>query len=166
MSKARIAGVFYLLTFIFGIYALVIRGTYAVTAGLIASGCYLVVTLIFYLLFAPVNRSLSFVAAIVSLAGLAVGVVQARVPVNAMVFFGFYCLLIGYLVFKSTFLPRSIGVLMAMAGVAWLTFLSPRFAQSLSPYLMIPGFIGEGSLTLWLLFGPVGVPTGAPPVRV
>ena len=68
----------------------------------------------------------------------------------SFVFFGFYCLLIGYLIFRSTFLPRILGVLMAIAGLGWLTFLSPPLAHYLSPYILAPG-LGEGSLTLWLL---------------
>ena len=68
-----------------------------------------------------------------------------------MVFFGFYCLLIGYLIFRSTFLPRILGVLMAFAGLGWLTFLSPMLANHLSPYIFAPGILGEGALTLWLL---------------
>jgi len=51
-----------------------------------------------------------------------------------VVFFGFYCLLIGYLIFRSAFLPRILGVLMAFAGLGWLTFLSPPLANYLSPY--------------------------------
>src|SRR5262249_1125560 len=68
-----------------------------------------------------------------------------------LVFFGFYCLLIGYLIFRSTFLPRILGVLMAFASLSWLTFLSPPRAKYLSPYILAPGILGEGSLTLWLL---------------
>ena len=67
------------------------------------------------------------------------------------VFFRFYCLLIGYLVFRSTFLPRILGVLMMFAGVSWLTFLHPPLANSLRPYNLVPGILGEGSVTLWLL---------------
>jgi hypothetical protein len=44
-----------------------------------------------------------------------------------------YCLLIDYLVFRSIFLPRVIGVLMAFAGLGWLTFLYLPLAQYLSP---------------------------------
>jgi len=51
-----------------------------------------------------------------------------------LVFFGFYDLLIGYLIFRSAFLPRILGVLMAFAGLGWLTFLSPPLASHLSPY--------------------------------
>jgi hypothetical protein len=68
-----------------------------------------------------------------------------------VVFFGFYCLLIGYLIFRSAFLPRVLGVLMALAGLGWLTFLSPPLANYLSPYILVFGFLAELSLCLWLL---------------
>jgi hypothetical protein len=69
----------------------------------------------------------------------------------ALVFHGFYCLLIGYLIFRSTFLPRILGALMAFAGLAWMTFLLPPLANYLSPYNVASGFLGEGSPMLWLL---------------
>lgn len=75
----------------------------------------------------------------------------------SMVFFGWYCLLIGYLVFRASFLPRVLGVLLAIAGLGWLTFLSPPLVRLLSPYILIPGLVGEGSLTLWLLIRGVNV---------
>jgi hypothetical protein len=68
-----------------------------------------------------------------------------------IVFFGFYCLLIGYLIFRSTFLPRLVGVLLALAGVGYLTNLYPPLEHALSLYPQVPGLLGEGSLTLWLL---------------
>jgi hypothetical protein len=74
-----------------------------------------------------------------------------------LVFFGLYCLLIGCLIFKSTFLPRILGVLMALAGLGWLTFLAPPLANALSPYVLVLGFLAELSLMLWLLVKGVNV---------
>lgn len=67
-----------------------------------------------------------------------------------LVFFGFYCLLIGHLIFRSAFLPRILGALMGFAGLGWLTFPAPPLAKYLSPYILTPGVLGEGSLMLWL----------------
>jgi Domain of unknown function (DUF4386) len=150
LLKARIAGVLYLLTFLTGIYALLVRSRLGFAAGLIAGASYIAVTLLFYGIFKPVSRSLSLLAALISLAGIIAGPLGLR-SVNPLVFFGFYCLLIGYLIFKSTFLPRILGALMAFAGLGWLTFLAPPLAKYLSPYIFLPGVIGEGALTLWLL---------------
>jgi hypothetical protein len=70
----------------------------------------------------------------------------------ALAFFGGYDLLIGYLAFKSTFIPRPIGVLMIITGLGWLTFFIPPFAASLLPYnAIIAGIVGEGAMILWLL---------------
>jgi hypothetical protein len=74
-----------------------------------------------------------------------------------VVFFGIYCLLIGYLIFKSTFLPRILGALMALAGLGWLTFLYPPLANHLSPYNLVLGFLAELSFCLWLLVMGVNV---------
>ena len=69
-----------------------------------------------------------------------------------MVFFGWYCLLIGYLISRSTFLPRILGVFMAIAGLSYQLFLSPPLASHLFPYVVKPaGALGELSLILWLL---------------
>jgi Domain of unknown function (DUF4386) len=72
-----------------------------------------------------------------------------------LAFFGAYCLLIGYLIFRSTFLPRIIGAFMALAGLGYMTFLSPPLAGYLFPYNLAAAPLGEGSLMLWLLVGGV-----------
>ncbi len=158
--KARIAGVFYLLNILTGALALVfVNGR--LVANLIATACYVAVTLLFYGMFKPVNRSLSLLAAFLGLAGCAFGALRTfhldPFHISPLVFFGLYCLLIGYLIFKSTFLPRILGLLMAFGGLGWLTFLSPPLASRLSPYNMAPGILGEGALTLWLLVVGVNV---------
>lgn len=93
------------------------------------------------------------------LQALALVLLKVRLQANniGLVFFGFHCLLIGYLILRSTFLPRIIGALMVFAGLGWLTFLFPPLAESLAPYNMMPGGLGEISLTLWLLVKGVNV---------
>jgi hypothetical protein len=57
----------------------------------------------------------------------------------------------GYLLFRSTFLPRILGAPMAVAGLGWLVFLSPTLTHFLSPYNLAVGMLGEASVCLWLL---------------
>jgi hypothetical protein len=77
--------------------------------------------------------------------------------------FGFFCLVTGHLIFRSTFLPRILGVLLAIAGLCYLTnsfadFLFPPFSAHLFPYILVPCFVAELSLCLWLLVMGVNVP--------
>jgi len=85
---------------------------------------------------------------------------KVRVQGNnrGLVFFGLHCLGAGYLILRSSFLPRAIGALMVFAGPGWLTFVFPALANSLAPYNMIPGGVGELSLTLWHLAKGVNIP--------
>jgi hypothetical protein len=78
-------------------------------------------------------------------------------------FFGLHCLPVGLLILRSTFLPRFLGLLMVFAGIGWITFclasvLSPPVASFLFPYILLPGMIGEGTLTVWLLARAVDAP--------
>jgi hypothetical protein len=209
--KARIAGVFYLLTTLTRMFVeisvrdrLVVSDDAAATAtnilahqplwrwgfaaDILAFASYVALTALFYELFKPVNRSVSLVAAFFSLVACAVQAVSSLfhlaplallggtpylrvfnveqlqalalmfLRLRAMcyhniglVFFGLYCLLIGYLIFRSTFLPRIIGVLMVLAGLSYLMFVSPPLAPSLQPYILVFPGVGQISLTLWLL---------------
>ena len=157
---ARTAGALYVITIVAGTLALVAPGGRMV-ANLVAAASYVAVTILFYFVFEPVNRTLSLTAALVSLTGCVWGALGAfkmlPIRLNPLAFFGVYCLLIAWLISKSTFLPKFLAVLMALGGLGWLTFLSPSLAASLSPYNMFPGILGETVLTLWLLVKGVDV---------
>jgi uncharacterized protein DUF4386 len=166
-TRARITGVVYLLYFLTAVSADVFVGRGRVVlfdaVSLVADAFYIAVTLRFYYMFRPVNRGLSLLAAFFSLMGCANDVLClfhiAPYKISSLAFFGPFCLLIGYLIFRSTFLPRILGVLMALAGVGWLIFLSP-LASPLATYLKILGFLAEASLMLWLIVKGVNIPRG------
>jgi len=78
-----------------------------------------------------------------------------------LIFFGFACLLYGYLLFRSGYFPRTLGVLMAIAGLSYLTnsftlVLAPAYAGRTFPILVL-ALIGELSLCLWLIVKGVNV---------
>jgi len=212
---ARITGVVYLLYFLTVVSSallmrgIIVSGDPAATAtniltherlfrlsaavGLIATALYIAVTVLFYGLFRPVNKTVSLLAAFFSLVGCAiqafgslfqvaplavlegspylsvfkadqlqaVALMFIKLNVQAtytyLVFFGLFNLLIGCLIFNSTFLPRILGVLMALSGLGWLTFLSPSLANYLLAYIEILGIIAEAALMLWLLVKGVNV---------
>src|SRR6266567_1313073 len=76
---------------------------------------------------------------------------SARAFNTYLAFFGIWCVLMGYLIFRSTFMPRIIGVLEAFAGLCWLTYLWPPLGRYLSPYNQVLSAPGELSMMLWLL---------------
>ena len=163
--RARITGVVYLLYFLTAVLAQFFVGRKLVVYGEvvngIAFGFYIVLTLLFYFMFKPVNGIVSLVAAIFSLAGCTLGVLDLfhvdPSHISPLWFFGPYCLLIGYLIVRSTFLPRALGWLMVFAGLAWLAFLFPAVAKHLSIYIMGLGVLAEASLMLWLVVKGVNV---------
>lgn len=69
----------------------------------------------------------------------------------SLAFSGFYAVLTGWLVFRSGFLPRFLGVWSELAGVGWLTFLYPPLGYRLFNYLAVFGFLGAAALIVWLL---------------
>jgi hypothetical protein len=78
------------------------------------------------------------------------------------VFYGFDFIVVAWLVINSTFLPRIIGVLLAIDALTYLaggftTMLAPGVAARLGSWVGIPTIIAEGSLCLWLLIAGVNV---------
>ncbi len=80
-----------------------------------------------------------------------------------LIFFGIVCLLEGYLIFKSGYFPKTIGLLMQIAGICYLTnsfalILFPKLANNLFPIILMPPLIAELSLCLWMIFKGVNLP--------
>ncbi|HXX21699.1 MAG TPA: DUF4386 domain-containing protein [Terriglobia bacterium] len=167
--KARIAGLLYLLIFIAAPSG---APTATPAKMMITLACDIGVAIILCNLLKPVSKSLSLLSASFRLIFVAVMAVDSlnyfglldlfksahsAAAFNtgygiALVPFGVHCLLIGYLIFKSIFLPRILGVLLALAGLGYLAFLWPPLGSHLFfPYIVVPAILGEGLLTVWLL---------------
>jgi hypothetical protein len=96
-----------------------------------------------------------------SLSGLTVaqaqGLALALLNLNSeafntyLVFFGFWCVLAGYLIARSTFMPRILGVLLVIDGVGWSLFLWPPLAVLLFPAIAVASGISELPLQVWLI---------------
>jgi Domain of unknown function (DUF4386) len=152
--KARLAGGLWLLSFLVVAFTeSFVHGPLNIAGGLIAVSGMVVVTLLLYGIFKPVSQGLSLIAAFSSLVGLGFEALRWQ-PLGmnvAIVFSGCYCLLLGILIFRSTFLPRPLGALMTFSGLGWLTYLSTPIANLLSPYNLASGVLGEALVMLWLL---------------
>jgi hypothetical protein len=69
---------------------------------------------------------------------------------------------LGYLIFKSSYLPKAIGVLMQFAGLSYLInsfvlILAPAISERIVPAILLPAFVGEVSLYLWLTIKGVNI---------
>lgn len=74
----------------------------------------------------------------------------------SLVFFGVYCLLLSWLIWRGRSIPKAVGVMVAAAGacnlvnsLAWLG--APQWAANLPSYFTLPTLLGELALALWLL---------------
>jgi hypothetical protein len=80
----------------------------------------------------------------------------------ALIFFGFACIVEGYLLYKSGYFPKFIGILMQLAGLCYLVscfaaLFAPALSNLLTPAILLPPLIGESSYCLWLLIKGVDV---------
>lgn len=208
--RARLVGVFFLLTILMGAFAqgliaerLVVGGNATATAAnilkhetlfrlgfgvyLVELACQITGTVLLYDLLKPVSKSGSLLAAIFGLIGCTIKIlsrlfffapllvlgnahylsvfnaeqlnalallflkVDYQAETMAMIFFGFYALLKGYLVYRSTFLPRMLGAIGMCGGLALLTYLYEPLAARLVLYIVALGVLGALLNNVWLL---------------
>lgn len=187
--NARVAGALYLVIIVFGIATELIRSSVLVSGDPAATAenvrdsgwllraafsatlayilCEVVLTVILYLLFTPVSRPVSMVAAafrLISLAIYGLNLVNLLAPVLlidagqpqssallfldlhlygysiGLTFFAMNCFAMGYLLVKSSHVPTALGILLGVAGVGYLT--------NSYAYFLVPGYHGSATLLL------------------
>jgi hypothetical protein len=84
--------------------------------------------------------------------------VNDRGAAMALAFFGIAAPLHGYLIVRSTFLPRTLGVLAIIGGLGWLSFLYPPVGYRLFAYIAPVGLLGAIAQVVWLLVFGVDEP--------
>jgi hypothetical protein len=155
---------------------------------LVALLCDVVVAVLLFELFRPVSWTLSALAAALRLIDVVIIAVnllnhfEALLLIKAgeiapaiatlrtyaygfnlgMIFFGLNLLFLGYLIVKSSYLPRFIGVLLEIAGVAYIVnsyvlILAPAASSKVFAFMMVAPFLAEASLAVWLLAKGVNV---------
>ncbi|MDB5692192.1 MAG: hypothetical protein JWO81_1255 [Alphaproteobacteria bacterium] len=152
-------------------------------ADLAGAAAYAGVSLLLYELLRPVSRSLSLAALGFGLAGstvMAANLVNMYAPLVliraggaaalvlvfvrlhgvgyniSMLFFAVQVSFLGWLVLRSTFLPRILGILLLIEGACSLVhcfglFLDFGFIDRFDTWILLPGLFAEGGMTLWLL---------------
>jgi hypothetical protein len=207
---ARMAGLFFLLTILAGIFAqglvserlilfsdasatatniLSHKGLFqlGLTVYLIEMACQIATITLFYVLLRPVSRNLNLLSTVWGLAGSVIKIfarvfyIASLFPLGgsralssfsveqlqqlalillrindlgaavALGFFGLETTVKGYLIFRSTFLPRWLGVLSIISGAGWLTFLYPPLGYRAFPIIALIGLVGSVAMIFWLL---------------
>ena len=149
--QARAIGAVYLLYFVVALLSLVV---FKQALELVSVVIYVVVTLLFYILLRPVSHGLALLATTFSLVGQALAVLF-HATAAGLVCDGLFLIVLGFLIVRSTFLPRPLGILIVLAGLAWLTFAVPALSGRVHTYVEALGFVAELALMVWLLVAGV-----------
>lgn len=160
------------------------------TIELLMFSCDIVLAAIFYFLFRPVSAGIALVASLFRFAEAIFGCINttwhfaavvvpaAQLPSLVLTFlnvhetgmnaalllFGIHCVLLGYLIFESGYLPKVLGVLLVIAGVGYClnslaSFVAPRLEDTILPVIfLLPALPAELGLCLWLLIKGVNQP--------
>ena len=207
---ARMAGLFFLLTILTGLFAqgfvserlidfsdaaatatniLAQRSLFqlGLTVYLIEMACQVAMMALFYLLLRPVSKSIALVSTFWGLTGCVIktfarvfyiaplfllggspafsGFSAAQLQQLALMllrindmgaaialgFFGLNAVVKGYLIFRSTFLPRWLGVLSIISAAGWLMFFYPPLGYRAFPIIALLGLVGSAATIFWLL---------------
>ena len=158
-------------------------------AEIVVLTCDIALAVIFYRLLRPVSRTIAMLAAFFRLAYAAINganvtlhfapllvltgqpAPQQSLAVTftqlhllgfdvALIFFGIHVALLGYLVFRSTYLPRILGLLLMLGGAAYLansliSLLMPAALSGRALILLAPAGLAEIAIALWLLVAGV-----------
>ena len=136
-----------------------------------------VVALGLYVVLKPVNKSLSLISAVLRLIytaimGISLIALMLLYPnefsygqLISYIFFIAHIFIFGYLVFKSGYIPKILGILLMISSFCYIIllygkfFLPKEWMEILFMIVFVPPFISEISLGVWLLFKAAKLPS-------
>jgi hypothetical protein len=118
-----------------------------------------VLAVLLYRLFAPADPHIALALLPLAFIHYVIqGVGQVRADAGtlrlALLPFAAYLMVLGYLIVRSTFAPAALGVLVVLAGVAWLIAVVPGAPTWSTLAVVAFGVIAEVALAIWLLIAP------------
>ena len=121
-----------------------------------ATWFYVVVAVVLYRLFAPADPLVALALLPLAFIGCllqAFGQVQADAGLLrlALVPFGLFLLVLGYLIARSSVAPVALGALLAVAGIAWPMVVIPAMPSWYAGVAIVLGIVAEAGLAIWLL---------------
>jgi Domain of unknown function (DUF4386) len=157
-NAGRRVGIIYLLYFVIAMLGEGLSSSgHAATGTAVAIASYLwyaVLTFALYRLFRPAGGGIMIVAALASWAGCVIGVARMLHLIGSaldpLLFFGTFCLLLGYVLWRPAPVPRAIAALLVAAGIGWIVF-SLAHVAAITPYVQGLGILAELALMFWLL---------------
>lgn len=153
--------------------------TLGFTIYLIEMAAQITMTVLFYQLLKPVHQGAALLSTVFGLVGctiktmarlfyiVPVALLQGHVlsgetavvllTINdrgaalALPFFGLSTVIQGWLIVRSTYLPRWLGVLTIVGGAGWLAFLWPPLGYAAFPFIALLALVGSVAMIYWLL---------------
>ena len=126
---------------------------------LVASATGFLLAVLLYRLFAPADPHIALALLPLAFIHYVIqGVGQVRADTRtlrlALVPFAAYLVVLGYLIARSTSAPDALGVLIVLAGLAWLIAVVPGVPIWSTLAVVLFGVVAEVALALWLLIAP------------
>ena len=125
-----------------------------------------IIGLALYVVLKPANRRLALLTAVfrllyafilmIGLFFLAIQIIDAyayaSVKLIGYLFFGLHIFILGYSVFKTGYIPKSLGVLLMLASFTYTVFfVDLQLPEALELIIMLTMLAAELSLSIWLL---------------
>jgi hypothetical protein len=126
---------------------------------LVGSATGFVLAALLYQLFAPADPHIALALLPLAFIHYVIqGVGQVRADAGtlrlALLPFAAFLIVLGYLIARSTFAPVALGVLIVLAGLAWLIGVVPRVPTWSTLAAVLFGVVAEVTLAIWLLIAP------------